>query len=111
MSIGVDIPGGDFHRFALNIPDPGLCRQECHRYNQCVAWSFIKPGVQGSQAMCWLKSQAGQRRADGNAISGIKQSGWTPAPGSAQVTGDMELALNFPAPISSPWRSPTATPT
>ncbi len=110
MTIGVDIPGGDFTRFALSVPDPGLCRQECHRYNQCVAWTFIKPGVQAPQAVCWLKSQAGQRRADGNAISGIKQSGWTPAPGAAQVTGDMELALNFPGADIQGFALPSGDP-
>lgn len=51
-------PGHDFHNFSPERPDPALCRQACMEDPRCKAFTYVKPGLQGRQARCWLKDQA-----------------------------------------------------
>ena len=53
--VGVDRPGMDFLNFNLGLPDPNLCRAACYRNWRCRAWTFVRPGIQGPFARCWLK--------------------------------------------------------
>ena len=94
MATGMNIPGGDINSMRLDIPDPGLCRQACDNRNECRAWSYVKPGVQGSSAMCWLKGTAGSSNFDRNVISGVIPGDRGPAPGFARVDGSMDLGVD-----------------
>ncbi len=96
MANGVNIPGGDIASFALPAPDPGLCRQACDQNNACRGWTFVKPGVQAAQAMCWLKGSIGQGTRDPNTISGLKPNSGGLQPGSARVENYMSLGYNLP---------------
>jgi hypothetical protein len=52
----IDRPGGDFKNFDLAAADPNLCKSACEREGMlCNAWTFVRPGVQGPRARCWLK--------------------------------------------------------
>jgi hypothetical protein len=52
----IDRPGADFKNFDLAAADPNLCKTACDREGmQCQAWTFVRPGVQGPRARCWLK--------------------------------------------------------
>ena len=95
MATGMNIPGGDINSIRLDIPDPGLCRQACDNRNECRAWSYVKPGVQGSSAMCWLKGTVGSSNFDRNVISGVIPGDRGPAPGSARVDGSMDLGVDY----------------
>jgi hypothetical protein len=96
MANGINIPGGDIASFALQDPDPAFCRQACDQNAQCRAWTFVKPGVQGSQAMCWIKGTIGGGQVDPNTISGIKPNAGGPVPGGARVASSMSLGINLP---------------
>ena len=57
-------PEWDIDRFGMNLAagiplptaDPDLCRVRCTEHPDCSAWTYVKPGVQGSSAMCYLKA-------------------------------------------------------
>jgi len=51
---GFDQPGGDY----ANFPATGWwhCRNTCAGDARCVAWTWVKPGVQGPAPRCYLKN-------------------------------------------------------
>jgi hypothetical protein len=53
----VDRPGSDFKNFDLPSANPNLCKSACEQEGRtCQAWTFVRPGVQGPSARCWLKT-------------------------------------------------------
>lgn len=71
----VDRAGGDLKSLDLPQPDLALCRQACEQDEACKAYTYVKPGVQGPGARCWLKSSAGRPSPNACCISGIKTAG------------------------------------
>jgi len=68
---GVDLPGNDYS----GKPISGTavdCERACGLDGKCVAWTWVKPGVQNTQAMCWLKNTIPASRPNVNTTSGIK---------------------------------------
>jgi len=64
---GMDIPGSG--RDTLN--DGGnTCAQMCMANGSCDAFSWVKPGVQGPAAKCWLKKGVPAGNPDPNVNSG-----------------------------------------
>lgn len=51
-----DRPGFDYTNFVLNNPRAILCQWSCQKDSRCRAWTYVKPGYQGPNARCWLKS-------------------------------------------------------
>lgn len=50
---GNDLPNGR----RIGLADPAACDFECRNSTkQCKAWVFVKPGVQGTESVCYLKS-------------------------------------------------------
>ena len=72
METGVDRPGNDYRDFDLATADPALCQQVCAREARCVAWVYVKPGVQGPKPRCWLKSTVPAPKPDSCCVSGVK---------------------------------------
>lgn len=72
MQDGVDLFGGDYKGFPLARPNPELCRQACSRENRCRSWTYVKPGIKGPQAACFLKNVVPQPRRDACCVSGVK---------------------------------------
>lgn len=70
----IDRPGMDYRNFDLASPDARLCQRECAAMRDCVAWTYVRPGVQGPRARCWLKSGAPAQVRNTNTISGIMRS-------------------------------------
>ena len=70
MEYGTNRFGGDYRSFEASQPQ--VCSDTCAREPQCLAFSFVKPGVQGKTAVCWLKDQVVPPRSDACCISGIK---------------------------------------
>src|SRR6266705_3219562 len=51
-----DRPGIDYRSFDLPSPSPQLCQQQCYNEPVCRAWTYVRPGLQGPFARCWLKN-------------------------------------------------------
>ena len=67
--------GSDYKGFELSQADPAICRNECANDSTCKAFTYVKPGVQGAKARCWLKSDVPQASANSCCVSGIKSGG------------------------------------
>jgi hypothetical protein len=67
-----DRPGMDFKNFDVASEDPGICESACNNDQRCKAWTYVRPGVQGSKARCWLKSGIPPLRSNACCTSGIK---------------------------------------
>jgi PAN domain len=77
----VDRPGADLKSIELQQARPGLCRQACEAEAQCKAYTYVKPGVQGPAAHCWLKSSVPPPVANECCTSGVKiAAGQAPRP-------------------------------
>jgi PAN domain len=66
-------PGSDINNFVVRGWQ--ACEAACAGEARCAAWSYVRPGVQGPQARCWIKLRAPNPVADANVISGVK---WRP---------------------------------
>jgi hypothetical protein len=51
-----DRPGGDYVHYKMNTANYSHCAYWCSQDNQCQAFTYVPPGVQGNTAMCWLKN-------------------------------------------------------
>jgi len=56
LDVDVDRPGSDYSTFALGSPDATLCRDACCKDLRCAAWTYVKPGIQGPNPICYLKT-------------------------------------------------------
>ncbi len=74
MENNVDRTGSDYASFNLGTADPNVCSQTCAGDPDCKAFTYVKPGYQGSQARCWLKNAVPNPTAANCCISGVKTS-------------------------------------
>jgi hypothetical protein len=58
--------------FNLPAPNPALCRNHCNAQAACKSWTYVKPGVQGPTARCWLKHSVPAAQPNGCCASGVK---------------------------------------
>jgi 1-phosphatidylinositol phosphodiesterase len=93
MEVNVDRPGYDYRNFDLASGRPEECRDTCVTEPQCLAFTFVNPGVQGPSARCWLKSSVPQATPSNCCISGVKNAqpaqasaGYESAPPPAEPT-------------------------
>lgn len=107
--------GQDYHGFFLPNPDPSQCQAACAMDHRCRAWTYVKPGVQGAQARCWLKNGVPAPIRDTNCISGICSA--SVFPGSSAPQGQVGTGTTGPitgtppTPYhSGPVAPPTAAP-
>jgi PAN domain len=77
VETGIDLPGRDLRESTLPGDDPLLCAQACQRDDDCNAWTYVRPGVRGPQAQCWLKEAAPGRRTDDCCTSGVRDRSLT----------------------------------
>jgi hypothetical protein len=66
-----DRPGMNIRHLDLARAEPDLCRQACEGETGCRAWTYVKPGVQGTSARCWLKNGVPPAQRDDNCTSGV----------------------------------------
>lgn len=97
-------PGMDYTSFNLATADPRLCQQACDREARCQSFTYVKPGVQGSSARCWLKSGVPAARRDTCCVSGVKAA--APAAPAAAVMPLTVRPLTTAQPATA---QPTAT--
>ena len=73
----IDRPGGDYRRFAVSgQPAAGAvsCSASCLSEQQCKAWTYVRRGIQGSSAQCWLKNSIPNPRPMAGVVSGVKSN-------------------------------------
>ncbi|HEY7370897.1 MAG TPA: PAN domain-containing protein [Polyangia bacterium] len=76
----VNRPGSDYRSFEMVTPSPETCQATCMNEPQCMAFTYMNPGVQGPNARCWLKSAAPPPINDGCCVSGTKYASAPPTP-------------------------------
>ena len=64
--------GSDYKSFAVEVGHTEVCENTCKGDEQCLAWTYVKPGVQGPQPLCYLKSNAPITRRADCCVSGVK---------------------------------------
>lgn len=72
-------PGRDYRSFDVPRPAPGtlggtwdVCQRECQKEtNRCNAWTYVKPGIQGPLARCWLKGPMPDAQPNNCCTSGV----------------------------------------
>lgn len=56
LEVGFDRPGHDL-RLIEGVETAEACQAACQDEAQCVAFTWVQPGVQADTANCWLKDQ------------------------------------------------------
>jgi len=77
----VNRPGSDYRNFELPQANPQLCSAACAGDGACRAYTYVRPGVQGPNARCWLKSSVPGASSNGCCVSGVKAATPVPAGG------------------------------
>ena len=68
----IDRPGMDYQNFDLSSANPSLCENACNADPNCKAFTYVRPGYQGANARCWLKSGVPDAVSNSCCISGAK---------------------------------------
>lgn len=74
LETNTDRPGMDYNSFDLSSANPSLCEQACNSDPDCRAFTYVKPGVQGTNARCWLKNGIPTAAPNDCCDSGVKGS-------------------------------------
>jgi hypothetical protein len=64
--------GSDYYHAEIYSADPNVCADYCKGDATCESWTYVKPGVQGDNAVCWYKNAAPAETADPCCISSVK---------------------------------------
>lgn len=96
----VNRAGQDYRNFVLMLPNPAACRQACETDGKCAAYTYVKPGIQGPLAHCWLKSGVPVARNDTCCVSGVKSAGTM----SKFVPGQIGMKAAAPVATANPVR-------
>lgn len=73
MQLNTDRPGKDYKGIELAEPNPCECMKACFNDSQCRAYTYVKPGVQGEKARCWLKNEIPAPVQNNDGIRGGKK--------------------------------------
>ena len=63
--------GSDYRNFELDS-GPAACQDACMREAACRSFTWVKPGVQGRRAHCWLKDSVPGPSRNTDCTSGVK---------------------------------------
>lgn len=99
LETGTDRLGADYKGFALDGSEPQLCRQACADDPACKAYSYVKPGVKGPKAMCFLKSSVAPATPNDCCTSGSKTSA---TPSALVLLPSMPLHVKTPSTAKPP---------
>ena len=70
QEIGMNRPGRDYRNFPVGSSNE--CQNACNAESKCQAWTYVRPGVQGASARCWLKHSVPGRVRNDCCTSGVK---------------------------------------
>ena len=90
-----DRPGNNYLNVDLAEPDVDLCLEACQKDPRCKAFTYVKPGVQGPKARCWLKDAVPPAKSSSCCISGVKTAGGTqsqPRAPQKMIQGEVKMS-------------------
>lgn len=64
-------PGGDYTSFPMRRPLVSACASSCAADTKCYSWTYVRPGLQGRYARCWLKGSIPKAVPDACCTSGV----------------------------------------
>jgi hypothetical protein len=70
-----DIEDSNYKNVDLPQADPSLCKEMCEEEPECTACTYVKPGIQGESARCYLKTDVTRKLTDPCCFSWIKNPG------------------------------------
>ena len=68
---GYDRPGGEYVAHHRDVSTPQTCLALCRGNAGCVAFTWVKPNIQGPTGVCWLKGSLSRKVSNGCCVSGI----------------------------------------
>jgi PAN domain/TIR domain len=79
---GIELEGGTYRYFGGNDATPDGCQAACRADGQCLAWDYVRPGVNSSDARCYLKNKVAMEVHSPCCIAGFErqQAVASPAP-------------------------------
>jgi PAN domain len=69
---GRDRAGSDYTSFVNPTAAASICQESCINDNRCNAYTYVRPGVQGASAICYLKTVAPASTPNSCCVSGVK---------------------------------------
>jgi opacity protein-like surface antigen len=74
MEQDTDRPGMNYKDYAISSADPQICANDCANDPNCKAFTYVKPGVRGSDSApeCWLKNGVPNPVSGECCVSGVK---------------------------------------
>jgi len=72
QEIDTDRMGNDIYGFPMSQADPSPCQSACNAHAQCQAWTYVKPGIKGPEAFCFLKNPTPAPTRNNCCVSGAK---------------------------------------
>lgn len=85
-----DRHGSDYYHFTTRAPDD--CAEACARDERCLAFTYVRAGVQGRLPVCWLKTHVPGPAHNECCVSGVKvfEGPAAPAPEASGPMGPDE---------------------
>lgn len=102
----VNLPGQDIFHYPSELstdksPNPADCQYACNQDPNCKAWTWVKPGIQQADAVCWEKGSVPAAVSNNDTSSGAKSS--FNLPGSGGITPPPPPGVTNPPPhITNP---------
>ena len=68
---GYDRPGGELVGKHTGVTSAQQCSQMCSNNLKCVAFTWVKPNIQGPTGVCWLKGSLSNKTLNTCCVSGV----------------------------------------
>lgn len=68
----IDRSGSDYRNFDLRREAFQMCEEACELDRRCKAWTYVRAGIQGPKARCWLEWRVPAARYNTCCTSGVK---------------------------------------
>jgi hypothetical protein len=101
-----DRPGNDYDSFNPPTANAVHCKNACQGDVNCTAWTYVRPGIEGPQPVCYLKNPTPAQVVDTCCISGVKAA----PPGPPGPGLGFELGVNRPGGDYADFSSTANTP-
>jgi len=72
VELDTDRLGMDYENFELPQANPEVCRNACAMDTKCKAYTYVRPGIQGPNARCCLKTGVPPSSKNNCCVSGVK---------------------------------------
>jgi hypothetical protein len=80
---GIELEGGTYRYFGGSDATPDGCQAACRADGQCLAWDYVRPGVNSSDARCYLKNKVAMEVRSPCCIAGFERQQAAASPATA----------------------------